>query len=166
MLRRISLLVLLLVAFESAKANSDGLDIRVENERVFIEADQQPLSSVLLRIADITGVNVQISPAAERVISLSVRGRTLKQTMDQIASQERLNVVLGWQRLTDGQSRLASIDVLPEGNMDYSSLDAEYRDQRQTLSQQNSKAKAMLKREERREERERRKQERRSPVPN
>lgn len=166
MFLRISLLVLSLMAFESADASADGLDVRVENERVFIEVDQQPLSSVLLRIADITGVTIQISPAVERLISLSVRGRTLQQAMDQIASQERLNIVLGWQKMADGQSRLISVDVLPEGNMDHSSLDAQYRDQRQTLSQQNNKAKAMLKREEKREERERRKQERRSSALN
>lgn len=166
MFRRVNLLALLLSSFASAQVGAGGLDVRLENERVFIEADQQSLSSVLFRIADLTGVNVQVSPDVERVISLSVRGRTLKQTMDQIASQERLNVVLGWQRSTDGQSHLVSVDVLPEGDMDYSSLNAEYREQRQTLSQQNNKAKAMLKREEKRAERERRKQERRTSVSN
>lgn len=162
MFLRIVLLVLFLMAFKAVAASVGTLDVRVEDDRVFIEAEQQPLSEVLFRIADITGVTVQVSPAVERLISLSVRGRTLQQAMDQIASQEHLNIVLGWQRLVDGQSRLVSVDVLPEGNMDHSTLDAQYKDQRQTLSQQNNKEKALLKREEKREERARRKQERRS----
>ena len=125
MFLRISSLVLFLIAFGTASARVLALDVRVENERVFIEANQQPLSSVLRGIADITGVTVQVSPAVERLISLSVRGRTLQQAMDQIATQERLNVVLGWERMVDGRSRLVSVYVLPDGNMDHSSLDAE-----------------------------------------
>lgn len=164
MFLRISMLFLLSMVVNAATASIGALDVRVEGERLFIEAEQQPLSLVILRIADITGATARISPAVERLISLSVRGRTLQQVMDQLTSQERLNIVLGWQRLSDGQSRLVSVDVLPEGNMDHSSVDAEFGDQRQTLNQQNNKAKAMLKREEKREERERRKQERRSSV--
>jgi hypothetical protein len=161
---RISLLALLFMALGFANASVAGLDVRVENERVFIEADQQSLSVVLHRVASMTGVAMQVSPAVERLISLSVKGRTVQQTMNQIARQEQLSVVLGWQRLADGQSRLVSVDVLPEGDMDHSSLDAEYKAQRRTLNQQSNKAKAILKREQKREERELRAQKKRSSA--
>lgn len=112
-------------------------EVRVDDKRIFIEVEQQSLTAVFGRVAEATGAAVQVSPKVERPVSISVRGMPLQRAMDEIARQYGLNIVLGWQRDSAGNSRLTSIDVLPDGDMDYSALEDEDSRRQRILSQQN-----------------------------
>ena len=134
MLKRIFVSVLSVALFAAGAASAE---VRVEDKRVFIEVEQQSLTAVFGRVAEVTGAVVQVSPKVERPVSISVRGMPLQRAMDEIARQYSLNIVLGWQRDSAGNSRLTSIDVLPDGDMDYSSLEDEDARRQRILSQQN-----------------------------
>ena len=134
MLKRIFVSVLSAALFAAGAASAE---VRVEDKRIFIEVEQQSLTSVFGRVAEVTGAAVQVSPKVERPVSISVRGMPLQRAMDEIARQYSLNIVLGWQRDTAGNSRLTSIDVLPDGDMDYSALEEEDSRRQRILSQSN-----------------------------
>ena len=118
-------------------AGAASAEVRVEDKRIFIDVEQQSLTAVFGRVAEVTGAALQVSPKVERPVSISVRGMSVQRAMDEIARQYGLNVVLGWQRDSAGNSRLISIDVLPDGNMDYSVLDEEDSRRQRILSQSN-----------------------------
>lgn len=111
--------------------------VRMEGEYIVIEAEQCSLTALFERVGQATGATVQVSPKVERPVSVSVPGRTLQQAMDALARQYALNIVLGWQRLADGSDSLASIDVLPDGNMDPKALAREDSVRQRALQQQN-----------------------------
>lgn len=134
MLKRFFLSVVSVALFAAGAVSAD---VRVEDKRMFIEVEQQSLTAVFGHVAEVTGAVVQVSPKVERPVSISVRGMPLQRAMDEIARQYGLNIVLGWQRDSAGNSRLISIDVLPDGDMDYSSLEEEDARQQRILSQQN-----------------------------
>lgn len=134
MFKRIFVSVLAVALFAAGVASAE---VRVEDKRMFIEVERQSLTAVFGRVAEETGAVVQVSPKVERPVSISVRGMPLQRAMDEIARQYGLNIVLGWQRDSAGNSRLISIDVLPDGDMDYSSLEEEDARKQRMLSQQN-----------------------------
>lgn len=134
MFKRIFLSASSAVLFAAGIASAE---VRVEDKRMFIEVEQQSLTAVFGRVAEATGAAVQVSPKVERPVSISVRGMPVQRAMDEIARQYGLNIVLGWQRDSAGNSRLTSIDVLPDGDMDYSSLEDEDSRRQRILSQQN-----------------------------
>jgi hypothetical protein len=134
MLKRSFMSVLSVALFAAGVASAD---VRVEDKRIFIEVEQQSLTAVFGRVAEVTGAVVQVSPKVERPVSISLRGMPLQRAMDEIARQYGLNIVLGWQRDSAGNSRLTSIDVLPDGDMDYSSLEEDDARQQRVMSQQN-----------------------------
>ena len=131
-------LFLSVLLFVVGTSSVQGLDVRVDDPAVFIEAEEQLLSVVLARVGELTGASVEVSPKVERPVSLSVRGLPLQQAMDSIARQYGLNIVLGWRRDSEGRSHLVSIDVLPDGNMDHSALAEEDATRRRVLNQQRS----------------------------
>ncbi len=134
MFMRVVLSILSVVLFAAGAASAD---VRVEDKRVFIEVEQQSLTAMFGHVAEVTGAVVQVSPKVERPVSISIRGMPLQRAMDEIARQYGLNIVLGWQRDSAGNSSLISIDVLPDGNMDHSSLEEEEATRQRILSQQN-----------------------------
>ncbi len=134
MLKRMFMSVLSVALFASAVVSAD---VRVEDKRVFIDVEQQSLTAVFAHVAEATGAKVEVSPKVERPVSISVRGMPMQRAMDEIARQYGLNIVLGWQRDSTGNSRLISIDVLPDGDMDYSSLEEEDSRRQRILNQQN-----------------------------
>ncbi len=134
MLKRMFVSVLSVVLFSVGAASAE---VRVEDKRVFIDVEKQSLIAVFGRVGEATGAVVEVSPKVERPVTISVRGLPLQRAMDEIARQYGLNIVLGWQRDSAGNSRLTSIDVLPDGDMDYSSLEEEDSRRQRILSQQN-----------------------------
>jgi len=131
----VALLMMLLV---SSAVSADVLKVHTDGPRIFIEAEKQSLTTVFAHIAEATGATVQVSPKVERPVSLSVSGMPVQRAMDQIASLYNLNIVLGWRRDSNGNTQLASIDVLPDGNMDYSSLAEDDAREARILNQQRS----------------------------
>ena len=123
----------------SAAVLAEGIRVDMVGERIVIESEQQSLTAVFERVGEVTGANVQISEQVEQPVSLSVRERPLQQAMDAIARQYSLNIVLGWQRDSSGQSTLVSIDVLPDGTMDPDALAREDDRRERMLSQQQKK---------------------------
>lgn len=115
-----------------------GQQVRMEGEYLFVEAEQVSLTQVFQQVGEVTGATVQVSPKVERTVSVSVPGRKLQQAMDALARQFALNIVLGWQKDSDGQSRLSSIDVLPDGTMDPAALEREEARNQRILNQQKS----------------------------
>jgi len=136
MLVRMALLMMLAV---SGAVSADVLNVHTDGPRIFIEAEKQSLTTVFAHIAEATGAVVQVSPKVERPVSLLVSGVPIQRAMDQIASLHSLNIVLGWQRDSDGNTHLASIDVLPDGDMDYSSLAEDDAREARILNQQKHK---------------------------
>ncbi|MDF1630613.1 MAG: hypothetical protein P1U78_12530 [Alcanivoracaceae bacterium] len=114
--------------------------VTVNGDSVAIEVAQQSLTTVLTDVAQQTGATIKVDSNVERLVSISIKNMPLQRAMDQIARQEGLNIVLGWRRDGEGNDHLASIDVLPDGNMDPASLaEQDARQQRILQQQQNTR---------------------------
>jgi len=100
-------------------------DVSVTDERVSIEVSQVSLTAVLTDVAHQAGASIKVDPKVERSVTISMKNLPLQRAMDQVARQESLNIVLGWRRDAAGVDHLASIDVLPDGNMDPAALEKE-----------------------------------------
>ncbi|MCC1495340.1 hypothetical protein [Alcanivorax sp. 1008] len=110
--------------------------VTVNGDSVAIEVAQQSLTTVLTGVAQQAGATIKVDSNVERLVSISIKNMPLQRAMDQIARQEGLNIVLGWRRDSEGNDHLASIDVLPDGNMDPASLAEQDARQQRILQQQ------------------------------
>jgi len=111
----VKILFLPLLVLWLCASSADALDIRITKDRLTLHADQEPLQTILKRVADF-GITVRIDPQINPLISASFEERDIQKGLDSIL--KGLNHVLIWKAIKGPlgpMPRLAEIQVFTPG---------------------------------------------------
>lgn len=131
-------------------------DVSMHEGSISVIAIDQPLSRVMAQVAAASGIAVDVSPEADKPVSLSISNRTLESALEQIAREHALNMITGWKKSASGASAIETVMFLPASGPDQGPALVQESGVHweRKARQQFNKDKAQSKREEKRLERE------------
>ena len=107
-------------------AHAEGMEVTYDRERdlLSVRADQVPLTQVLGRISDRSGIEILIDPSIDNKISIVISEQPLEKALKQIARGLSYVMLYGKSSNQDRSSglRLATMKLLPEGRQNSPNL--------------------------------------------
>jgi len=104
----VKIVLLPFIVFLLCAANAGGIDVRITKDRLSLQAEQEPLQSILKRVADF-GIKVRIDPQINPLITASFEDRDIQKGLDSVL--KGLDHVLIWKSI---QGPLGPIPKLAE----------------------------------------------------
>lgn len=102
----------------SGLARAGDSNVSMHEGGISVIAIDQPLSRVMAQVAAASGIAVDVSPAVDKPVSLSISNRTLESALEQIAREHVLNMITGWKTSASGSTEIATVMFLPSSGSD------------------------------------------------
>ncbi len=98
-------------------SNALAFDLRIEGEKIYLQAAEEPLQNILRRVAQ-QGIRVRIDPQLNPKISAAFENRDIREAIAEIVKP--YDHILVWEKGTDNSSsfRLSEIQVFRPGKKD------------------------------------------------
>jgi hypothetical protein len=95
-------------------ANTPGLNVSYESKKdlLTVDANGVPLTQILARIAEQSGIEIMIDPSVEKEISIYLPAQPLEKALKQLA--RGLNYAMHYDKAT---SRLVAMKIVPQGKL-------------------------------------------------